>query len=727
MNVTLSLARIFWRAALLPLLLLALPTPAQAEDFTYATNNGTIAITWYTGSGGDVTIPSTINGLPVTRIGEGAFGENFSVTRITLPNSVTSVGAYAFAYCYGLTNINIPASVTDIGDDVFGLCINLPAITVHPLNSFYSSVNGVLFNKNQTILLKCPAGKPGAFSIPNTVNTIEDNAFAYCIGLSNITVPSSVTHIGSSAFSDCTGLTAITVDALNSFYSSVDGVLYNKSQATLIQCPAGKPGSHTLPNSVTNIGDQAFASCARLTNIILSARVASIGDYAFAWCTSLTTLIMPASLINISDRAFNYCSVTGVYFQGNAPSVGLGVFDGDDDAIVYYLPGTTGWGETFGGRPTALWSVAVPFNYTTNHGTITIAWYTGSASDVIIPSTIHGLPVTAIESCAFCERSLTSITIPDSVTNIGQSAFSAGTTLNTITVDVRNPSYSSADGVLFNKNQTLLIQCPVAKAGSYLIPSSVCRVGGWAFFGCSGLTGVAIPSSVTEVGDGAFAWCDRLTNIVIPGTVTAVPFQGFDTCTNLASVTIGQGVTQIAGNAFHSCTHLATVNIPASVTSIGDSAFYQCASLTNVIVPHSVASIGLAAFAYCPRLREVHFEGSAPRPGSLVFDGDDAATVYYLPGSTGWGTTFGGRPTALWWLPNPVILNSGPGFGVRTNRFGFVISWATNATVRVEASATLVNPTWLPVATNTLAAGWSYFCDPRWTNQPARFYRLGSP
>jgi len=110
-----------------------------------------------------------------------------------------------------------------------------------------------------------------------------------------------------------------------------------------------------------------------------------------------------------------------------------------------------------------------------------------------------------------------------------------------------------------------------------------------------------------------------------------------------------------------------------------------------------------------------------------VFYNDNNATVYYLPGTAGWGATFGGRPTALWFLPNPLILNFGPGFGVQTNRFGFIISWATNSSVVVEASTDLGNPVWSPVATNTLTGGASYFSDPQWTNYPARFYRLRSP
>jgi hypothetical protein len=121
------------------------------------------------------------------------------------------------------------------------------------------------------------------------------------------------------------------------------------------------------------------------------------------------------------------------------------------------------------------------------------------------------------------------------------------------------------------------------------------------------------------------------------------------------------------------------------------------------------------------------FQRERPSLGSDVFFCADNATVYYLPGTTGWGTTFGDRPTAQWFLPNPLILNNGPSFGVQTNGFGFIISWATNISVVVEACTDLASPIWSPVRTNTHTGGWSYFSDPQWTNHSARFYRLRSP
>src|SRR5665213_3625389 len=235
---------------LLPLLLLlALPAVVQAQ-FTFTTNNGAITITAYTGPGGHVTIPSMTNGWPVTSIGDYAFLNCSGLTSVTIPDSVTSIGSAAFYQCSGLTNLTIGTSVTSIGD----------------------------------------------------------YAFYNCSKLTGVTIPNSVTSIGNDAFGDCSGLTAITVAALNPVYSSVGGVLFNTNQTTLIQCPGGKVGSYTIPNSVTNIGDSAFDHCSGLTSVTIPNSVTSIGSAAFYQCSGLTNLTIPNSVTSIGNDAFGACS-----------------------------------------------------------------------------------------------------------------------------------------------------------------------------------------------------------------------------------------------------------------------------------------------------------------------------------------------------------------------------------------------------------------------------------
>jgi hypothetical protein len=153
-------------------------------------------------------------------------------------------------------------------------------------------------------------------------------------------------------------------------------------------------------------------------------------------------------------------------------------------------------------------------------------------------------------------------------------------------------------------------------------------------------------------------------------------------------------------------------------------AFWFCTSLTNITIGNSVTSIDDYAFGGCTRLTAVYFKGNAPSVGSSAFSGDTNATVYYLSGTTGWATTFVGRPTVLW---NPQVQTSGASFGVRTNRFGFTITGTSNLVIVVEACTNLANPIWSSVGTNTLTGGSSYFSDPHWTNYPNRFYRLRSP
>jgi hypothetical protein len=273
-------------------------------------------------------------------------------------------------------------------------------------------------------------------------------------------------------------------------------------------------------------------------------------------------------------------------------------------------------------------------------------------------------------------------------------------------VDTNNPAFGSLNGVLFDKSQTTLIEYPGGLGGSYTISNSVTNIGDSAFRNDGSLTSVTIPDSVTSIGADAFLF------------------------TSLTNATIGNGVTSIGAFAF-AFTSLTSITIPNSVTNVGGYAFSYDYSLTTVTIGNGVTSIGDDAFDVEDdrSLTSVYFMGNAPAVHSS-FQGDDNATAYYLPGTTGWSRQFLselGLPTALWFLPNPQILNHSAGFGVQPGGFGFTISWATNVSVVVEAATNLANPVWIAVSTNTLTGGTNHFSDPQWTNYPGRFYRLRSP
>ena len=180
-------------------------------------------------------------------------------------------------------------------------------------------------------------------------------------------------------------------------------------------------------------------------------------------------------------------------------------------------------------------------------------------------------------------------------------------------------------------------------------------------------------------------------------------------------------------SSFEGCTNLTSLTIPDNIGFVWEHAFFMCDNLTTVTLGRGVAYLGDLAFSTGTNLTGVFFWGNAPPHVSATFLGCFNATAYYLPGTTGWGPTFGGLPTAPWVLPYPVILTTPPSFGLRTNQFGFTISWATNASVVVEACTDLAPSDWSPVGTNTLVEGWSYFSDPECTNYANRFYRLRSP
>jgi hypothetical protein len=417
---------------------------------------------------------------------------------------------------------------------------------------------------------------------------------------------------------------------------------------------------------------------------------------------------------------------------------------------------------------------AEDFTYTTNNGTITITAYTGPGGPVTIPSTIDALPVTSIGDWAFKYRtsltsitipnsvntigdeafahcysltnanigtnvttigpwafsectSLASVTIPDSVTNIGSRAFRLCGSLSAITVEHSNPTYTSLDGVLFDKTTNTLIQCPATKPGTYAIPTTVNGIRDYAFQQCTGLTAITIPDNLTSIRPGVFSRCSSLTTITIPDSVTTIETNAFSACWSMTIITIPNSVTNIGPWAFSGCAALANVTIPQRVESLSDHLFHDCISLATVIVGNGVTIIADYAFSGCTNLTGAHFQGNAPSAGLGVFYGSTNTTVYYLPGTTGWGPTFGGRPTASWHLPNPTILTLPPAFGLQSNSFGFRISWATNADVVVESSPTVTTPDWSPIAWVVLTDGWADFTDPDWANHPARFYRLRSP
>ena len=362
---------------LLVLMMIAslVPTAAMAyssTDIAYAVTGGNIYFNESTGTITDcdrsvteAIIPSEINGVAVTSIGDYAFYNCSSLTSIVIPNGVTVIAYETFSGCSSLENVTIPDSVTSIGHLAFYNCSNLKSIAIPAAvtsisysslngcssiasidvaedNSNYSSIDGVLFNKSQTTIIRYPAGKEAdsyiipngvtnidglAFygsskltniTIPDSVTIIGGNAFRACSNLVSIAIPAGVTSIDSGEFFECTSLTDINVAENNSNYSSVDGVLFDKDQTTLMRYPSGKDcDKYVVPESVTSIGNYAFSDCSRLESITIPDNVTSIGDGAFYDCYSLATITIPSGVTSIIWYAFKDCNhLTDVYYAG---------------------------------------------------------------------------------------------------------------------------------------------------------------------------------------------------------------------------------------------------------------------------------------------------------------------------------------------------------------------------------------------------------------------------
>ena len=307
----------------------------------------------------------------------------------------------------------------------------------------------------------------------------------------------------------------------------VQGVYYIIKDRTKIICDGAfyycsALAEVVIPNSVTSIGNCAFANCNALSNIAIPDSVTSIGNYAFSSCCSLSDIIIPDSVENVGNGAFQYCSLL------ECISIPKSVI-------------------CLNGNPFCNWN-----------GKLECL----SSSFIYEDDVLFNMKKSEIIS--FRKQKIESYIIPDSVTSIGDSAFSGCHSLSNI-----------------------------------VIPNSVTSIGNYAFSSCCSLFGVIIPDSVTSIGNDSFRDCSSLSNIVIPDSVSNIGNYAFTLCTSLSNIVIPDSVTSIGTGAFSDCTSLSKIVIPDGVTSIGYCAFSRCYSLSNIVIPDSVTSIGEEAFGGC--------------------------------------------------------------------------------------------------------------------------------
>ena len=530
----------------------------------------------------------------------------------TVPTTVTSIDARAFESQAYLTSVTIPASVTELTYRMFYGASSLAEINIDPANPAYCSADGVVYTADKDTLLVYPAGKTTKFyTLDFPVKTIDISAFTHATHLQTVAIPEGVTTIRQSAFYSCTSLREV-----------------------------------SFPESITTIELAAFGQCESLESIVLPPNITEVATTLFFQCTSLRSVTIPASVTNIDMTPFVKCpSLTEITCLATTPPAlhamaFLLMTLGD---ITLYVPEEAV--ETYKATPTWKDFNVQPvtkiehfrigdlfYNLDLQDKTAQVTWQFFNSFDnyksltaVTVPAAVsyegRELSVTEIGKQAFagCTTGITSVSIPEGVVCINDSAFYA---------------------------------CEVLADVNF--PNSVERIGTQAFMFGRALKDVTFGSSLKTIGDDAFMGCHSFPTLTIPDNVEYIGTRAFDSCKGLKTVTIGSGATSIGSDAFTSCISLEEMTVspenpaycsedgvlfnkdkttlicypaaktgdyvvPGSVTEIGLRAFYDCEGLTAITLPEGLINIGQANFTHCIGLKEVVIPNSVTSIGATAF------------------------------------------------------------------------------------------------------------
>ena len=581
----------------------------------------------------------------LTTIEGSAFCSCTSLKTVIFSDSVTTIADGSFTDCTGLESVTIGKGCTSVTASAFTRNVNLVKFDVTEDNESYTSVDGVLYNKEKTAVVCYPKSLSGEYVIPDTVTSIEKAAFENCNKLTKITIGSGVETVNPYAFNQCNLLATVVFK---------DSDTANKK-----------------------ICERAFYYCGSLTEVDFGNAVTSIGDYAFTICSKIKSLEFPDSLTSIGQFAFSpYTDRTGgTYKESNLESVKFGTGLKTIGNYAFYDDRKISKLEFTGDNLTSIGSyafydnlaleelnlsgdnVSIGDNAFNNYNKLktvnlksgiksigsyafrdctvlddiklcseleTIGAYAfyncGNLQSIEIPDNVTKIDNNTFENCS----SLKSVSIGKSCTTISATAFNNATKLEKITVSADNEKYSSVDGALLNKEKTSIILYPKSKSGEFVIPDTVTSIADRAFSSCPNLTKITIGANVESVGAYAFSSCSALTDVVFKDSTIkkkVIGLYAFYNCQALSNVDFGNAVTSIGSFAFMIDKSLESIEFPDSLESIGRCAFscydygttgsYFASNLKSVKFGSGLKSIADYAFYENRALNTVKFTGVA--------------------------------------------------------------------------------------------------------------------
>lgn len=426
--------------------------------------------------------PYTIPSIGVTKIRDGAFSRVEGIEQVVMSEPLQEIGKQAFGNCIHLTSVTVPKTVNNISDGAFAGSYLLNAINVAAGNTTYKSDNGVVYNTAGTELVAYPAGKTGEYTTLSTTKKIKNNAFLSASKITKLTLTSGVEEIENDAFQYTSALKELVFQSPSSFKKMGTWVFVNSGLEKL-----------ELPASLETLGAAAFYGCKKLKTVTVAdqSKLTNIGNGAFNGCTSLESFSFLGSSV--------------------LKTIETDAFRGDAKLPTFRIPKTV---TTIGEGA---------FNFCSGMSTVTFdapsqietigrgAFQQTGLTHIELPASLKKIEASAFNSC----QKLKKINIPANVNDIDPKAFKFCGSLTEINVDDANPLYSSVDGILLNKDKTVLKTFPAGKAGTYytMLPPTVEEIGPWAFYYIRNLENITIPEKVNKIDAYAFDMCDKLNTV----------------------------------------------------------------------------------------------------------------------------------------------------------------------------------------------------------------------